>query len=104
MAASIASQKPTAIAGLAPDSGVLAVEVLSPSNTPQEIDRRVAEYFAAGCSLVWLVDPGGLSVRLYRSETESVLLTGDALISGEPVLPGFQISVGEIFKRAGIQQ
>jgi Uma2 family endonuclease len=89
------------IPSLAPD---LAVEVLSPSNTTQEMGRKVAEYFAAGCSLVWLVDSSSLSVRVYTSEKESVLLTGDDLISGEPVLAGFQISVGEIFKRAGIQQ
>src|SRR3989442_4561600 len=36
----------------APD---LAVEVISPSNTPREVDQRVSDYFAAGCRRVWLV-------------------------------------------------
>ncbi len=33
----------------APD---LAVEVISPSNTPREIDQRVSDYFTAGCRRV----------------------------------------------------
>jgi Uma2 family endonuclease len=38
----------------APD---LAIEVISPSNTPREMDERVSDYFAAGCRRVWLVYP-----------------------------------------------
>ncbi len=38
----------------APD---LAVEVVSPSNTPRELDARISDYFAAGCQRVWLVYP-----------------------------------------------
>lgn len=33
----------------APD---LAVEVISPTNTPREIDQRISDYFAAGCKRV----------------------------------------------------
>jgi Uma2 family endonuclease len=39
---------------LAPD---LAVEVLSQSNTPKEMDRKRRDYFNAGCKLVWITDP-----------------------------------------------
>src|SRR5271169_4924118 len=35
----------------APD---LAVEVVSPSNTPHEIEQRISDYFAAGCERVWV--------------------------------------------------
>lgn len=85
---------------LAPD---LAVEVLSVSNTAAEMDRKVAEYFSAGSSRVWLVDPIAKSVRVYSSPSVSVLLTGEDFVTGEPVLPGFRISVSEIFKRSGIE-
>src|SRR5438093_4704945 len=34
----------------APD---LAIEVVSPSNTPREIDQRISDYFAASCKRVW---------------------------------------------------
>lgn len=35
----------------------LAVEVLSESNTPREMDRKRREYFEAGVELLWIVDP-----------------------------------------------
>ena len=38
----------------APD---LAVEVLSESNTPEEMERKLGEYFLAGVRLVWMIDP-----------------------------------------------
>jgi Uma2 family endonuclease len=48
----------------APD---LAVEVLSPSNRPAEIHAKVADYLAAGCPLIWLVDPETRSVTVHRN-------------------------------------
>ena len=38
----------------APD---LAIEVISPGNTRKEMDRKLQEYFAAGTTLVWYIDP-----------------------------------------------
>ena len=43
------------IADLAPD---LAVEVISPSNTTREMERKLQDYLAAGVRLVWYVYPG----------------------------------------------
>src|SRR3984885_13258781 len=48
---------------LAPD---LAIEVLSEGNTPREMTRKVSEYFASGCRLVWLVDPRTRTVAVYN--------------------------------------
>jgi Uma2 family endonuclease len=88
-----------AIPSLTPD---LAVEVLSKSNTAEEIDRKVLEYFTGGSQCAWIVDPDTRSVRVYVSPAESVLLTGDQLVKADGVLPGFEISVAEIFRRSGI--
>ena len=43
-----------AIYDVAPD---LAVEVLSESNTVAEMNRKLRDYFKAGTSMVWYVDP-----------------------------------------------
>jgi Uma2 family endonuclease len=85
---------------LAPD---LAVEVLSKSNTAAEIDRKLREYFAAGCRCAWVVDPDTRSVRVYSDPESSVLLHGDQLVKAEAVLPGFEISVSDIFRRSGLE-
>lgn len=81
---------------MAPD---LAVEIVSPSNTAAEILDKVADYLEAGSRLVWVVEPAGRRITVYRSRTEIQLLQeGDAL-DGYDVLPGFSLSVAEIFAR-----
>lgn len=80
------------IPDLVPD---LAVEVLSEGNTPAEIDRKVAEYFAAGTRLVWIADPRSITVRVYSAPDRSMLLTEEVTLEGGDVLPGFSLGVGQ---------
>ncbi len=40
------------------------VEVLSPSNTPQEISEKIALYFESGAQEVWICDQGTFPFRL----------------------------------------
>jgi Uma2 family endonuclease len=87
-----------AIASLAPD---LAVEVLSESNSEEEMQLKMREYFQAGSKLVWLVDPKTRTVRVYTSPRKSVLLTEDESVDGGKVLPGFSLSIREWFEEAG---
>ncbi len=80
----------------APD---LAVEILSPSNRPGQMHGKVADYFAAGARLVWLVDPASRTVSVYREVlTPRRLSAGDALDGGD-VLPGLSIPIDAIFTR-----
>ncbi len=51
----------------APD---LAVEVLSPGNTVEEIDAKIAEYFENGTRLVWVISPTQHYILVYRSAQE----------------------------------
>jgi Uma2 family endonuclease len=83
---------------LAPD---LAVEVLSRSNTPAEIKRKLGEYFRAGVRLVWVVDPKKRTVRVHTSAARSVLLKEGQSLDGGDVLPGFVLSLEEIFAEQG---
>ena len=82
----------------APD---LAVEILSPSNTEREMDRKRSEYFAGGSRLVWQVYPPTRRVRVYTSVDTFVELTEADTLEGGPVLPGFTLSVRRWFERAG---
>jgi Uma2 family endonuclease len=82
------------IPNLAPD---LAVEVLSESNTRQEMSIKLSEYFKAGTRLVWYVDPKAKSVNVYTSPDQVQSLTMDAILTGGDVLPGFETPVSAIF-------
>lgn len=79
---------------LAPD---LAVEIISKSNTKQEMDRKLHEYFEAGAKMVWYVYPGDRKIEVYDSPTEvSTLSETDELTGGE-VLPGLSIDLKTYF-------
>ncbi len=73
----------------------IAIEILSPSETPTNAEKKVDEYLAAGSSEVWQVfaELRKLHVRTLGGTRE---LKGDDLLT-TPVLPGFQIPLSAIF-------
>jgi Uma2 family endonuclease len=79
---------------LAPD---LAIEVLSEGNTAREMARKVSEYFAAGCRLVWLVDPRTRTVAVYTSVAKPIVVTEKQTLAGGDVLPGFRLPLRKSF-------
>jgi Uma2 family endonuclease len=79
---------------IAPD---LAVEVVSKSNTPREMERKLGEYFGAGVKLVWFIDPQARTATVYTSPTRSRVLTVDDSLDGGKVLPGFSLAVSSLF-------
>jgi Uma2 family endonuclease len=83
---------------LVPD---LAVEVLSAGNTPQEMERKLREYFQAGVQLVWYVDTRTRTVTAHTGIDDSVDLGEGDTLKGEPVLPGFQVSIRQLFESPG---
>jgi Uma2 family endonuclease len=82
------------IAGFAPD---LAVEILSKGNTKKEMQRKLREYFFAGTRLVWLVDKDKRTVEVYNAPDQSVLLGEGQSLDGGEVLPGFSLSLKQLF-------
>lgn len=79
---------------LAPD---LAVEVISKANTAREMDRKVNEYFRAGVRLVWLINPRKRIVEVFTSPEDKVVLGNGDQLDGGKVLPGFSVSLRELF-------
>jgi Uma2 family endonuclease len=80
----------------APD---LAVEVISPSNTPREIDQRVSDFFAAGCKRVWLVYPEHREIYIHGL-SGVVRRRGDDTLEDPELLPGFAVKVSSLFGQA----
>jgi Uma2 family endonuclease len=79
----------------APD---LAVEVLSPSNTRQEIEERLRDFFASGTRLAWVIDPDAESVEVCRTLTQRRLVGSGAALEGEALLPAFTYPIADLFK------
>jgi len=76
----------------------LAVEVVSPSDTINEIEDKIADYLDSGCGLVWIVTPKRKTVTIHRPNQQPRVLRGDESITGEDVIAGFTCRVAEFFE------
>lgn len=87
---------PPGSVALAPD---LAVETLSPSERPGQVQRKVDEYLDHGTRLVWLIDPRRRTAVVHaRGRGVRRLGESDAL-DGEDVVPGFTVPLAFLFAR-----
>lgn len=91
----LVDQPPTGFFEGAPD---LAVEVISPSETVDEVESKVIDYLEAGTQLVWLIYPRTQTVTVYRSLTKIDIFTIEDTLDGGDLLPGFSVSLKEIFE------
>jgi Uma2 family endonuclease len=78
----------------APD---LAVEVISPSERPAAIARKLRNYLAHGVKQVWHVYPDKRQVIIHMPDGSSQTYEGDSVISNIDFLPGFELSLSDIF-------
>ncbi len=78
----------------APD---LAVEVISPSERPHAIKRKTEQWLQFGARSVWNVNPQTMTVSVYRNNGEVWHFAGSDILTDDDLLPGFQISLSEIF-------
>ncbi|HZS27788.1 MAG TPA: Uma2 family endonuclease, partial [Candidatus Angelobacter sp.] len=75
----------------------LAVEVISPSNSAQDMAKKTQQYLAAGSKIVWIVYP---SLRLVEIHSPSGLhqVREPEPIQAEHLLPGFSLSLTYILE------
>jgi Uma2 family endonuclease len=77
----------------------LAIEVVSPSNSAQDMRKKVSQYLAAGARAVWLVYPAlGLAEIYDRAGIRTVTVPDS--IQEPTAFPGltFSLSLAEIFE------
>ena len=84
--------------GFIPCAPDLAVEIVSPDNTLNELFDKAAEYLAAGTTVVWVVDPRERSraVHVITRGGRETLGATDVVRGGE-LLPGFELNLSELF-------
>ena len=80
---------------VAPD---LAVEVVSPSDIQYRVLEKAFAYLNAGTHLVWIIEPVGETVTVYRSETDIETFTREDTLTGEDVVEGFSCQVAQLFE------
>ena len=80
---------------VAPD---LVVEILSPTDRPDTVRRKLDEYLAAGVRLAWVIDPAARTVHVHPASGEPRSLAAGEVLAGADVLPGFALPLDEIFE------
>ena len=74
-----------------------ALEVMSPSDSLPEVMEKINLYLEAGVPLVWLAIPKRRVIMVFRPGQDQKTLTENDEIDGEDVIPGFRLSVREVF-------
>lgn len=82
----------------------LAIEVLSPNDKWGKVTRRLTQFLEKGVLVVWLVDPEGRSVTVYRPNQFPQVFEGNDELLGDPDLPGFRCRVADFFYLPGEEE
>jgi Uma2 family endonuclease len=80
----------------------LAVEVVSPNDTPREVSEKAADWIRFGARAVWVVDPDSKTVTVYAADGSVKTLVQGETLDGGDVLPGFRCDVSDIFRIPGV--
>jgi Uma2 family endonuclease len=75
----------------------LVVEVLSPDDAWSDLMEKLDEYFTCGVKVVWVADLRTRQVYVYQSVTNVERFTEKDTLTGSDVLPGFSVSIAELF-------
>ena len=75
-----------------------AVEIVSPSDYPRIVQRKIAKYLAAGIPLLWIVYPTTRRVRVLGAGRPEQEFGEDDVLDAGDVVSGFRIAVADIFQ------
>lgn len=75
----------------------LAIEILSSTNTEQEMLQKRRDYFEAGVRLVWIINPDTRTVDQFSEPNQATTLRESQTLDGGNVLPGFSVPLADLF-------
>ena len=75
----------------------IAVEIVSPDQTATELVGKCIWYVKNGVRIALIADPDEDTVLCFRPDALPEALTGDDRIDLDEVLPGFELTVGQLF-------
>ena len=73
------------------------LELISPSDSLDELQDKMREYMNCGVRLGWLINPDAQQVEIYRQGQEKEVLDRPLTLSGENIMPGLIVDLSEIF-------
>lgn len=79
----------------------LALEIVSPEQTFNQIVQKATDYLSAGLDRVWVVYPPMRSITVFYAERPPETYQGDRLLTDE-IFPNLAVTAEQFFVKAGI--
>ena len=76
----------------------ITIEIVSPEQSVNALVRKCLWYIEQGVQVVLLVDPIDQSILVFRPDAGMAIVRGTDRVDLEPVLPGFDLTVDEVFE------
>ena len=78
-------------------STLFAIEILSESETHEDVLDKIQDYFDGGAQLVWYIVPNRQRIYAYTSPETLTVYKAETTISAVPVVPDLQFTVADMF-------
>lgn len=78
-------------------SPTIAIEVVSPTDSFEDMNTKMEQYLAGGAQSVWIIVPRTQKVEICRAGESRVVLDRGSVIT-DSVLPGFSLPVASLFE------
>ena len=78
----------------------LTVDMVKRDNTPRELEMRRKDFFQAGVMLHWEIDAENRTAIAYTDWDVGTPIAQDGKLDGGEILPGFCISIKDVFSDA----
>ena len=76
---------------------LFAIEILSDSESHEDVLDKLQDYFDGGAQLVWYIIPKQQKIYAYTSPETLKAYKGQDVITAIPVMPEMQFTVAEMF-------
>ena len=73
------------------------IEIISPSDRAEQVEKKVIEYFAAGVQVIWQIHPELRMVRVFTSPRHNVTCFDNDAFDAAPALPDLKLTMEELF-------
>jgi len=80
-----------------PEVPALCVEIISPSQSADDVDEKVQDYLAGGAEIVWCLFPRRRTVTIYTADHGMRTIPPGGVLDGGAVLPGLAIPLSALF-------